>query len=198
MLVIEVPRSILQVVEYLRHGSNSSTQAKDIFGVLLIQELCHFIDRHLFHDTGAIYAVDGLTPDIAKPFCQVMGNTETLRENHLFMAAEEILHECPDIQRCIIVDFLLHIAHCDDLKARILRADIFEQFCNLVIDILILVNDKSINRRNWNFLFQYHGKLFALSAVSNSFLVQQQACKSMIVLNQDIAILDFVFGIKFE
>lgn len=105
MLVIEVPRSILQVVEHLRHGSNSSTQAKDIFGVLLIQELCYFIDRHLFHDTGAIYAVDGLAPDVAESFCQVMRNTEAFRENHLFMAAEKILHELPDIQRCIIVDF---------------------------------------------------------------------------------------------
>lgn len=53
-------------------------------------------------------------------------------------------------------------------------------------------------RRNRNFLFQYHGKLFALSAIPDSLFVQQQACKSMIVLNQDIAILDFVFGIKFE
>ena len=127
-----------------------------------------------------------------------MRNTEAFRENHLFMAVEKILHELPDIQRCIIVDFLLHIAHCDDLKARILRTDIFEQFCNLVIDILILVNDKSINWRNRNFLFQYHGKLFALSAIPDSLFVQQQACKSVIVLDQDIMIFDFVFGVKFE
>ena len=74
----------------------------------------------------------------------LLRQAEALRKGQTGVLAQEFLHKSRDIQRRFIVDFLRHIAHCNDLHLRVYRFDIPKHIGKFLINILILIQNKQI------------------------------------------------------
>ena len=108
------------------------------------------------------------------------------------------MDERPDIQRGLVIDFLLHVPDRDDLKTGVRFLDVFEHLRDFLVDVLILVDDKHIKVPDRNALSQDHPNLLALSDILDAAPVQDFRGKSMIVLDRDIIVQNLFLCIEFQ
>jgi len=88
------------------------------------------------------------------------------------MFAEEFVDEVPDIERGVVVNFLLHVPYCNDLHTGVGILDIFEHLRDFLVDVLILVNDKYIIMPDRNMSFEEPRNLLALTDILNAVAIE--------------------------
>ena len=113
------------------------------------------------------------------------------------MLAKEFVHKGRHIQRSLIIDFLHHVAHGNDLHLWISRLNVPQHIRKFLFNVLIFIQYQHIVHINWR-LHPIKSIDKFRDTASDISLSEYAHCKAVIVGHSSIGAFNFCLGIQLE